>query len=365
MARWTSRAPGPTIAAIMRTEDKLVPRALRGATVDRHPLWLMRQAGRYLPEYREVRSKAGGFLDLCFTPELATEVTLQPIRRFGFDAAILFSDILVVPWGLKQKVGFQEGEGPKLDPIKHASELAALSLDGMTERLAPVYETVARLKQDLPAETTLIGFAGAPWTVATYMIEGGSSRTFEACRRFATEDKAGFLALINLLTDATIQHLDSQVTAGAEVVQLFDSWAGALEGEAFERWVAAPAQRIVAALKQKYPKLPVIGFPRGAGAHYLGYVKVSGVDAVSIDQDVPLAFAREVLQPVVAVQGNLDPLVLVAGGQALEARVRAIAEALGRGRFVFNLGHGITPQTPPDHVAELVALVRAIKPGRG
>ncbi|GGF32611.1 uroporphyrinogen decarboxylase [Aliidongia dinghuensis] len=348
----------------MRTEEKLLPRALRGAPVDRHPIWLMRQAGRYLPEYREVRAKAGNFLDLCFTPELATEVTLQPIRRFGLDAAILFSDILVVPWGLKQKVGFQEGEGPKLDPIRNAAELAALVPDGMVERLAPVYETVARLKQDLPAETTLIGFAGAPWTVATYMIEGGSSRTFETCRRFATEDKTSFEALIDLLTDATIAHLDAQVAAGAEVVQLFDSWAGALEGDAFERWVMAPAKRIVAALKAKHPKLPIIGFPRGAGALYLGYAKATGIDAVSLDQDVPLGFARDVLQPAIAVQGNLDPLVLVAGGSALEERVRAIIDALGRGRFVFNLGHGIVPQTPPEHVAKLVELVRMSRPAR-
>jgi len=349
----------------MRTEEKLLPRALRGAVVDRHPLWLMRQAGRYLPEYRDVRAKAGGFLDLCFTPALATEVTLQPIRRFGFDAAILFSDILVVPWGLNQKVGFQEGEGPKLDPIRDATGLAALSIDGMTLRLAPVYETVARLKQDLPPETTLIGFAGAPWTVATYMIEGGSSRSFEHARRFAAEDKPGFETLMELLIEATVAHLDAQVKAGAEVVQLFDSWASALEGEAFERWVVAPAKRIVRALKEKHPKLPIIGFPRAAGAHYLGYAKATGVDCVSIDQDMPLAFARDVLQPSVAVQGNLDPLVLVAGGQALETRVRAIADALGRGRFIFNLGHGIVPQTPPDHVAKLVELVRAIKPARG
>jgi len=324
----------------------------------------MRQAGRYLPEYREVRAKAGGFLDLCFNPAFATEVTLQPIRRYSFDAAILFSDILVVPWGLNQKVGFQEGEGPKLDPIRQAAGLAALSYDGMIERLAPVYETVARLKQDLPPETALIGFAGAPWTVATYMIEGGSSRTFEASRRFATEDKAGFETLMELLIQATVAHLDAQVQAGAEVVQLFDSWASALEGEAFERWVVAPAKRIVAALKEKHPKLPIIGFPRAAGAHYLGYAKATGVDAVSIDQDMPLAFARDVLQPTVAVQGNLDPLVLVTGGQALETRVKAITEALGRGRFVFNLGHGIVPQTPPDHVAKLVELVRAIRPVR-
>jgi uroporphyrinogen decarboxylase len=348
----------------MRTEEKLLPRALRGAAVERHPIWLMRQAGRYLPEYRAVRAQAGGFLDLCFTPSLAAEVTLQPVRRFGFDAAILFSDILVVPWGLKQKVGFQEGEGPKLEFIRDAKGLATLTFDGMVERLAPVYETVARLRQDLPAETTLIGFAGAPWTVATYVVEGGSSRTFEATRRFATEDKTSFDRLIALLTEATIAHLDAQVAAGAEVVQLFDSWAGALEGDAFERWSVEPARRIVTALKERHPKLPIIGFPRGAGAHYLGYAKATGVDALSLDQDVPLGFARDVLQPIVAVQGNLDPLVLVAGGQALEARVRDITEALGRGRFVFNLGHGIVPRTPPEHVAHLIELVRAARPVR-
>jgi len=342
----------------MKTEDKLLLRALRGVHVERHPFWLMRQAGRYLPEYREKRAQAGSFLSLCFNPDLATEVTLQPVHRYGMDAAILFSDILVVPLGLGQEVGFQEGEGPKLDPITDAAGLARLSETLDLTRLEPIYETVRRLRRELPPETALIGFAGAPWTVATYVVEGGSSRTFETVKGWAASDKAGFAKLIDRLTEATIAHLTAQVTAGAEIVQLFDSWAGALDGEAFHSWVVEPTRKIVAALKAVKPSLPVIGFPKGAGAKYLGYARETGVDVLGLDPDVPLAFAREVLQPVAALQGNLDPRLLLAGGPAMETRIREILASLGKGRYVFNLGHGILPATPLQHVERLAEILR-------
>jgi len=348
----------------MKTEDKLLLRALRGVHVERHPFWLMRQAGRYLPEYREKRAQAGSFLSLCFNPDLATEVTLQPVHRYGMDAAILFSDILVVPLGLGQEVGFQEGEGPKLAPITDAAGLARLSDTLDLEKLEPIYETVRRLRRELPPETALIGFAGAPWTVATYVVEGGSSRTFETVKGWAAADKAGFAKLIDRLTEATIAHLTAQVNAGAELVQLFDSWAGALDGEAFHSWVVEPTRKIVAALKAVKPSLPVIGFPKGAGAKYLGYARETGVDVLGLDPEVPLAFAREVLQPAAALQGNLDPRLLLAGGPAMETRIREILTSLGKGRYVFNLGHGILPATPLEHVERLAEILRTT-PARG
>ena len=342
----------------MKTEDKLLLRALRGVHVERHPFWLMRQAGRYLPEYRELRTKAGSFLDLCFNPDLATQVTLQPVHRYGMDAAILFSDILVVPYGLGQEVGFQEGEGPKLEPIRDAAGLARLASSLDLAKLEPVYETVRRVRRELPPETALIGFAGAPWTVATYAVEGGPSREFTATKAWAAADKPGFAKLIEWLTDATIAHLTAQVTAGVELVQLFDTWAGVLDGEAFHNWVVEPTRRIVAAIKQVKPNLPVIGFPRGAGAKYLGYARETGVDVLGLDQDVPLVFARDVLQPVAALQGNLDPKLLLAGGPAMETRIREILSTLGKGKYVFNLGHGILPTTPLDHVERLSEILR-------
>jgi len=348
----------------MKTEDKLLLRALRGVHVERHPFWLMRQAGRYLPEYRELRAKAGSFLDLCFNPDLATEVTLQPVHRYGMDAAILFSDILVVPLGLGQQVSFQEGEGPKLEPIRDAAGLARLSATLDLAKLEPIYETVRRVRRELPPETALIGFAGAPWTVATYVVEGGSNRDFLAVKGWAAADKPGFARLIDTLTEATIAHLTAQVAAGAELVQLFDSWAGALDGEAFHNWVVEPTRKIVAALKAVKPNLPIIGFPKGAGAKYLGYARETGLDVLALDQDVPLAFAREVLQPVAALQGNLDPKLLMAGGPAMETRIREILTTLGRGKFVFNLGHGILPATPLDHVERLSEILRTT-PARG
>jgi uroporphyrinogen decarboxylase len=319
----------------------------------------MRQAGRYLPEYRALRAKAGGFLEMCLTPDFATEVTLQPIRRFGMDGAILFSDILIIPWALGQPLAFQEGEGPKLEPIRSVAEMQrVLSRRRLAERAAPVYETVRRLRASLPAETTLIGFAGAPWTVACYMVEGEGSKDYSQVKRWAFTDPAGFRQLIDLLVDATVEHLSNQIDAGAEAVKLFDSWAGVLAPQDFAEWVIAPTQRITAALKQRHPGVPVIGFPRGGGFGYEAYVRTTGVDAVALDTTVPPAWAAQVLQPVKTVQGNLDPIRLVAGGAVLREATLDILRVLADAPFIFNLGHGVVPQTPPEHVAQLADLIR-------
>lgn len=338
--------------------QKPLLRALKGEVVTPPPVWLMRQAGRYLPEYRDVRRKAGGFLELCYTPELAVEVTLQPIRRYGFDAAILFSDILVIPDALGQAVRFEEGEGPKLDPIRDLADLGRLSAEKMHDRLGPVYETVRRLSKALPGEVTLIGFAGAPWTVATYMVEGGSSRDFARTRALSLTDPEGFARLIDIVTTATADYLCHQVEAGAEAIQLFDSWAGVLPDDAFQRWVMEPNARIVSVVKGRFPDIPVIGFPRGAGVLYERYIEQTAVDAVSLDTTVPLSWAAERLQPKATLQGNLDPQVLLAGGTVLEQRAREIVATLGHGPFIFNLGHGIIKETPPDHVARLLQVIR-------
>ena len=339
-------------------EAKGLLRVLRGETLPVPPIWLMRQAGRYLPEYRALRQRASGFLDFCRTPALAVEATLQPVRRFGLDAAILFSDILVVPFALGQEVSFVEGEGPVLEPIRSATALRRLSMDDFAERVAPVHETVTRVAALLPEKTVLIGFAGAPWTVASYMVEGGTSRDFNAVKAFAFADPDGFAALIDRLVDATIAYLVGQVAAGAEVVQLFDSWAGILPESAFRRWVIEPTRRIVAALRAQYPQLPVIGFPRGAGLMYRAYFRETGVSALGLDSTVPVTIVRKTLQSVGPVQGNLDPVQLVVGGTAMDDAVTAIRGSLGQGPFIFNLGHGVLPETPVEHVAELVALVR-------
>jgi uroporphyrinogen decarboxylase len=332
--------------------------ALAGKASAPPPIWLMRQAGRYLPEYRAVRERAGGFLDLCYTPALAAEVTLQPIRRFRLDAAIVFSDILVVPDALGQRVAFLEGEGPRLDPIRSAADLARLDAGQTSTKFALVYETVARVRQDLPPEVALIGFCGAPWTVATYMVGGAGTPDQADARAWAYRDRAGFQRLIDLLTDASIAYLDGQVRAGADTVQIFDSWAGSLPEDEFERWVVAPTGRIVTELRARHPSVPIIGFPRGAGANAGRYVEATGVQGLGCDTSVPLVEMRALASRGVAVQGNLDPLLLVAGGTALEARVRDILSAMQGAPFIFNLGHGIVPQTPPEHVACLVALVR-------
>jgi uroporphyrinogen decarboxylase len=323
----------------------------------------MRQAGRYLPEYRQVRAETGSFLDLCLTPDAAVEVTLQPIRRFAMDAAILFSDILMVPHGLGQKVSFEEGRGPVLEALATPEAIAGLRLDGFHEAVAPVYETVRRLSRELPAEVTLIGFAGAPWTVASYMIEGGSSRDFATAKGWAYGDTAGFQRLIDLLVEATTGYLLRQVEAGAEVLQLFDSWAGVWAEPALRRWCLAPSREIVRRVKAAAPEVPVILFPRGAGLLYETYAAESGAAGLSLDSTVPVGWAAQRLQPRLAVQGNLDPLVLVAGGAALMEEAGRILDALGGGPFVFNLGHGIVPQTPPDHVSQLAELIRGWKSG--
>lgn len=337
---------------------KSMIRALKGESQKSPPLWLMRQAGRYLPEYREIRGNVSGFLELCYTPELAVEVTLQPIRRYGFDAAILFSDILVVPDALGQAVRFAEGEGPKLDPVLNVAGIEALSDGGLHEHLAPVYETVRRLAAELPPEVTLIGFAGAPWTVATYMVEGGTSRDFANARRWGLHDPKGFGQLIDLVTKATASYLCRQAENGAEVLQIFDSWAGVLSEGEFDSWVVNPTARIVAAIREQYPDIPIIGFPRGAGILYERYVAETGVDAVSLDSTMPLDWAARHLQDKVVLQGNLDPLLLLGGGDSMESETRRILDRLGNGPFIFNLGHGIIKETPPENVARLVEIVR-------
>ncbi len=333
----------------------LLLEVLAGRAVPRPPIWLMRQAGRYLPEYRALRTKAETFLAFCYTPELAVEATMQPIRRYGLDAAILFSDILVIPDALGSRITFDEG--PKLVPIEDAAGVARLSSVNLHAHLAPVYETVARLRASLPAETALIGFAGAPWTLAAYMVEGQGSKEFLAARRFARRDPAGFGALIDLLTEAVSSYLLRQIDAGAQVIQLFDSWAGVLPAPEFERWCVAPAARIVQTLKAARPDVPVIGFPRGAGVQYREFARRTGVDAVSLDTTVPLEWARDALAEW-AVQGNLDPVALLTGGAPLLAEAERILAAMAGRRLIFNLGHGVLPGTDPEAVAALVALVK-------
>jgi uroporphyrinogen decarboxylase len=329
-------------------------RALSGQAQPRPPVWLMRQAGRYLPEYHAIRARAGSFLDLCYNPALAAEVTLQPIRRYGLDAAILFSDILVVPHALGQALDYVEGKGPKLEPVTDAVGIARLSAGRLHEVLAPVYETVGRVVAALPPETALIGFAGAPWTVATYMVEGGSSKEYAVVKRLAYGEPETFARLVDLLVETTSAYLLRQIQAGAEAVQLFDSWAGVLPEVEFERWVIAPTKRIIEAVRAEASGVPVIGFPRGAGVLYERYLAGTGVDAVGLDTTVPPGWAARALQPKAAVQGNLDPVLLLTGGEAMIRAADAIMEALADGPFVFNLGHGVLQKTPPEHVAALV-----------
>ncbi len=333
-------------------------KAFKGQALSPPPIWLMRQAGRYLPEYRAVRQKAGGFLDLCYNPQLAAEVTLQPIRRFGFDAAILFADILIVPDALGQGVRFVEHEGPRLDPIKTAADVARLGEKNARNKYLIIAETVRRLRTDLPPETTLIGFCGAPWTVATYMIGGQGSSDQAAARLLAYRDPNTFAALMDVLVRTSVEYLSLQVEAGADVIQIFDSWAGSLPDGEFDAWVLKPTAAIVAAMKLRYPDLPIIGFPRGAGSRSFGFVERTGVDGISCDTAMPLALIRSSLSGKTVVQGNLDPLLLVAGGLALERRVNEIIEALSGNPFIFNLGHGIVPETPPEHIGQLVRFVR-------
>ena len=322
------------------------------------PVWLMRQAGRYLPEYRTVREKAGDFLKLCFSPELAAEVTLQPVRRFGFDAAILFSDILVVPYALGQSVQFALSEGPQLDPIADCRELARLKAEVDHDVLAPIYETIKRVRADLSRDVALLGFCGAPWTVASYMVAGGGTSQQEPARRFAYGDPDGFAELIDKLVDASASYLIRQLQTGADAVQIFDTWAGVLPAGEFQRWCVDPTARIIAKVRSHVPGAKVIGFPRGVGTALLRYVEDVAVDAVGLDWTVDPAFARDQIQWRVPVQGNLDPLVLLAGGAALDRAVDNILEAFCERPFIFNLGHGVLPQTPIAHVEQMLARVR-------
>lgn len=341
------------------TVEKPFLRALNGETVTPPPFWLMRQAGRYLPEYRQLRATCNGFLDLCYTPEKATEVTLQPLRRYGFDAAILFSDILVVPDALGQPVAFREGEGPVLTPIRCKDGVDKLDLGRLHVHLAPVFETVRRLSGAIPQSTALIGFAGAPWTVATYMVEGSGSKDFVETKTLAYGQPDVFKALIDVLVQATGDYLIAQIDHGAEAIQLFDSWAGVLPEDQFAQWVIEPTRALVERIKSARPGVPVIGFPRGAGALYLPYVERTGVDAVSLDTGIPLEWAVKTLQPRVALQGNLDPVMLISGGETLDRSIKRILDIAARGPFIFNLGHGILPSTPPENVARLAEKVKA------
>jgi len=344
--------PNPGIKA----PERKVMKVLNGETVTPPPIWIMRQAGRYLPEYRETRATAKGFLDLCYTPDLAVEVTLQPIRRYGLDASILFSDILVLPDALNCGVRFVEGEGPRLDPID-SDGIAKLDPSAMHQHLAPVYETVGRLRAELPAETTLLGFCGAPWTVATYMIAGGGTPDQAPARLFGYREPEAFLKLLDLLADMSADYLIRQIEAGADAVQVFDSWSGVLDEACFDAYCVQPMKRIVEKVRAAKPGARIIGFPKGAGMLYRGYRQKTGVDALGLDWTVPLSFAAE-LQKEGPVQGNLDPLRVVAGRQTIKDGVDRILEALGNGPLIFNLGHGITPQADPDDVGYLVDHVR-------
>jgi uroporphyrinogen decarboxylase len=343
----------------MMTTGKPLLVALAGEVVRPAPVWLMRQAGRYLPEYRALRAREPDFLRFCLTPKLATEVTLQPIRRFGLDGAILFSDILVPPFALGHGVRFVEGEGPVLERVTSRAQVEALDLSRARGVWAPVMETVRRLRGALPPGVTLIGFAGAPFTVAAYMVEGGGSRDFAEARRMAFAEPGLFGALVARLEEATIDYLSAQVEAGAEALMLFDSWAGVLSPAQFRRWVIEPTARIAAALRARFPAVPLIGFPRGAGPMLGDYAEGTGAQAVGLDTALPAAWAARILPAGVTGQGNLDPMALVAGGAALAEEVATLMRAVAGRPWVVNLGHGIVPQTPPEHVAELVALVRA------
>ncbi|TAJ34392.1 uroporphyrinogen decarboxylase [Bosea sp. (in: a-proteobacteria)] len=333
-------------------------RALNGEAQAVPPVWLMRQAGRYLPEYREVRAKAGSFLSLCYNPELAAEVTLQPIRRFGFDAAILFSDILVIPQALGQALWFVEGEGPRLEPVATHERLAEVDRAADDAKLAPIMETVTRVREALPSGTGFIGFCGAPWTVATYMVAGRGTPDQGPAKALFGADPALFQAIVDRIVAASIRYLNAQISAGVDAVQIFDSWAGSLDADDFRRWCVAPTRRIVEGVRAANPHARIIGFPRGAGQLIPDYVRQTGVDAVGLETEIDRAFAAAEIQSLVPVQGHLDPQVLRAGGPDLERDAEAILAAFGDRPFVFNLGHGILPDTPIAHVERLLKTVR-------
>lgn len=340
-------------------EQKTLLRALTGEKLDTPPVWMMRQAGRYLPEYRATRAQAGDFLSLCYNPDLAAEVTLQPIRRYGFDAAILFADILLVPQALGADLWFVTGEGPRLSTITDQAGFDALKgVDDIHETLSPIYETVKILSRELPQETTLIGFAGAPWTVATYMIAGRGTKDQGPAHALKDENRPVFEALLDRITAATIEYLAAQIDAGAEVVKIFDSWAGSLKGDDFTKYALEPAKQIIAALKARYPHIPVIAFPREAGDGYIGFAKVTGADCVAIDNSVDSDWAAANVQVDGCVQGNLAPHHMVTGGQDLIDETRRIVTAFKNGPHIFNLGHGITPDADPENVHVMLEAIR-------
>ena len=326
--------------------------------MDHTPVWLMRQAGRYLPEYRQVRAQAGGFLDLCYTPDLASEVTLQPLRRFDLDAAIIFSDILVVPHALGQNVWFAEGEGPRLNPIKTLSDLPGFSKSDFLSHLGPVFEAVSKTRAALNPSKALIGFAGAPWTLACYMIEGKGSRDFQSVRLHALHNPQDFQALLNHLADVIALYLIEKIKAGAEAIQIFDSWSGVLSVEEFDAYCIQPTAKIVKTIKQTFPDVPIIGFPRAAGFGYQSYVENTGINGVSCDASIPLDVMKD-LQKTVTVQGNLDNILLLKGGVEMDRQAQKICETLGGGSFIFNLGHGVIKETDPQNVERLIEVIRS------
>lgn len=338
-------------------------RALKGSVEMSPPIWLMRQAGRYLPEYREIRQKQGSFLDLVYSPELAAEITLQPIRRFGMDGAILFADILVIPDALGQEVKFVEGEGPVLNPIRSGEDLKRLNREKFQPTLAPIGDTLKLVRAGLDREgfdrTSLIGFSGSPWTLACYMVEGKASRDFIHIKSWAYRDPESFGDLIDILTQAVIDYCLDQIAAGAEIIKLFDSWCGVLDHAQFIRWVVHPTRRIVEAIHEVAPDIPVIGFPRGCGRMALDYAQNTTINALALDAQTAPKWAANVFQNLLPVQGNLDPVCLLNGGMAMQNAVEDILVHLSRGPFVFNLGHGVIKETPPAHVEELVRMVRA------
>ncbi|MEP1652058.1 MAG: uroporphyrinogen decarboxylase [Paracoccaceae bacterium] len=343
-----------------QTSQKTILRALAGETLPTPPIWMMRQAGRYLPEYKATRAQAGDFLSLCYTPELAAEVTLQPIRRYGFDAAILFADILLLPQALGADLWFVTGEGPRLSTITTSTEFDALKpADTVNEHLSPVYETIKILSRELPGATTLIGFAGSPWTVATYMIAGRGTPDQGPAHRLKAENPRVFDAVIERITEATIVYLSAQVEAGAEVVKLFDSWAGSLEGADFQQYSVAPMRRITSALKAAHPHIPVIAFPRGAGERYARLHAAIGADCIALDDGITAERAAALVQTGGCVQGNLASSHMVSGGDNLVAQTRKIVEAFKNGPHIFNLGHGITPDADPENVQLMIDTVRA------
>ena len=341
------------------SKDKTILRALAGERQETPPIWMMRQAGRYLPEYRATRAEAGDFLSLCYNSDLAAEVTLQPIRRYGFDAAILFADILLLPQALGVDLWFETGEGPRMSTTTTADELAGLrATEDIHETLNPIYETVRILSRELPRETTLIGFAGAPWTVATYMIAGRGTKDQGPAHALKAENRAVFEGILERLTEATIEYLSKQIEAGAEVVKLFDSWAGSLKGEDFVNYALKPAAKITQALKQRHPGIPVIAFPREAGDGYIGFAKATGADCIAIDNSVSAEWVAQNVQPDSCVQGNLASSHMVTGGDDLIQETKRIVNALKGGPHIFNLGHGITPDANPDNVQIMINTIR-------